>query len=102
MPSLVMMDAISRLVPGVLGNDDSAVVRVFRRILCWSIRNTAVRLSGGKRKCRRVLLSGHHANVEAWRREQSVIRTAKWRPDLLEHAELTQKERQIVKKILAF
>ena len=48
-----------------------------------------------------MLLSGHHANVEAWRREQSVIRTAKWRPDLLEHAELTQKERQIVKKILA-
>ena len=100
LPSLVMMDAISRLVPGVLGNDDSAVGESFAgslleypqysRPAVWREKEVPV-----------VLLSGHHANVEAWRREQSVIRTAKWRPDLLEHAELTQKERQIVKKILA-
>lgn len=39
-------------------------------------------------------MSGHHANIEKWRREQSVIRTAKNRPDLLEKAELTEKEKK--------
>ena len=39
-----------------------------------------------------VLLSGHHANVEAWRREQSIYRTAKWRPDLLKKADLSNRE----------
>ena len=46
-----------------------------------------------------VLLSGHHANIEKWRREQSVIRTAKNRPDLLEKAELTEKEKKLAKEI---
>ena len=42
-------------------------------------------------------MSGHHANIEKWRREQSVIRTAKNRPDLLEKAELTEKEKKLAK-----
>ena len=37
-------------------------------------------------------MSGHHANIEKWRREQSILRTAKWRPDLLKSADLTNKE----------
>ena len=41
-----------------------------------------------------ILLSGHHANVEKWRREQSIIRTKERRPDLFAHAELTEKERK--------
>ena len=44
-------------------------------------------------------MSGHHANIEKWRREQSVIRTAKNRPDLLEKAELTKKELELVKSL---
>ena len=100
LPSLVMMDAISRLVPGVLGNDDSAVGESFAGSLLEYPQYSRPAVWREK-EVPAVLLSGHHANVEAWRREQSVIRTAKWRPDLLEHAELTQKERQIVKKILA-
>ena len=100
LPSLVMMDAISRLVPGVLGNDDSAVGESFAGSLLEYPQYSRPAVWREK-EVPPVLLSGHHANVEAWRREQSVIRTAKWRPDLLEHAELTQKERQIVKKILA-
>ena len=44
-------------------------------------------------------MSGHHANIEKWRREQSVIRTAKNRPDLLEKAELTEKEKKLAKEI---
>ena len=47
-----------------------------------------------------VLLSGHHANIEKWRREQSVIRTAKNRPDLLEKAELTPDEQILAKRIM--
>ena len=100
LPSLVMMDAISRLVPGVLGNDDSAVGESFAGSLLEYPQYSRPAVWREK-EVPAVLLSGHHANVEAWRREQSVIRTAKWRPDLLEHADLTQKERQIVKKILA-
>lgn len=100
LPSLVMMDAISRLVPGVLGNDDSAVGESFAGSLLEYPQYSRPAVWREK-EVPAVLLSGHHANVEAWRREQSVTRTAKWRPDLLEHAELTQKERQIVKKILA-
>lgn len=44
-------------------------------------------------------MSGHHANIEKWRREQSVIRTAKNRPDLLEKAELTENEKKLAKEI---
>ena len=51
------------------------------------------------RKVPEILLSGHHANIEKWRREQSVIRTAKNRPDLLEKAELTEKEKKLAKEI---
>ncbi len=46
-----------------------------------------------------VLLSGHHANIDKWRREQSIIRTYKKRPDLLSSAELTDKEKMFVKKL---
>ena len=51
------------------------------------------------RKVPEILMSGHHANIEKWRREQSVIRTAKNRPDLLEKAELTEKEKKLAKEI---
>lgn len=47
-----------------------------------------------------MLLSGHHANIEKWRREQSIIRTAKNRPDLLEKAELSEKEQELARKSL--
>ena len=47
-----------------------------------------------------VLLSGHHANIEKWRREQSVIRTAKNRPDLLEKANLTEEEQKLAKSVM--
>ena len=45
-----------------------------------------------------ILLSGHHANIEKWRREQSVLRTAQLRPDLLEKAELTENERKLLSR----
>ena len=54
-----------------------------------------------EKKVPEVLLSGHHANIEKWRREQSVIRTAKRRPDLLEGAELTPKEKELARQCRA-
>ena len=46
-----------------------------------------------------VLLSGHHANIEKWRREQSILRTKERRPDLLEKCELTQKEKEWIREL---
>ena len=100
LPSLVMMDAISRLVPGVLGNDMSAVGESFADSLLEYPQYSRPAVWRDK-EVPQVLLSGHHANVDAWRREQSVIRTAKWRPDLLETAQLSKKERILAEKILA-
>lgn len=96
LPSLVMMDAISRLVPGVLNNDVSAETESFQDSLLEYPQYSRPEEWRGK-KVPSVLLSGHHANVEKWRREQSILRTAKWRPDLLEKAELTKKELEFLK-----
>ena len=100
LPAMMIVDAVSRLIPGVLHNDVSAEFESFQDNLLEYPQYSRPEI-WHDRQVPPILLSGHHANVEKWRREQSVIRTAKWRPDLLEHAELTQKERQIVKKILA-
>lgn len=100
LPSMVMIDAISRLIPGVLHNDVSAEFESFQDNLLEYPQYTRPEEWHGK-KVPEILLSGHHANVEKWRREQSVIRTALRRPDLLEKAELTAKEQELVKKVLA-
>ena len=100
LPAMVMIDAISRLLPGVLHNDASAEFESFQDNLLEYPQYTRPEEWHGK-KVPEVLLSGHHVNIEKWRREQSVIRTAMRRPDLLEKAELTQKEKEFVKKMLA-
>lgn len=100
LPAMVMIDAISRLVRGVLHNDASAEFESFQDNLLEYPQYTRPEEWHGK-KVPDILLSGHHANVEKWRREQSVIRTAQRRPDLLLKAELTQKERELAKKVLA-
>lgn len=100
LPAMVMIDAISRLIPGVLHNDVSAEFESFQDNLLEYPQYTRPEEWHGK-KVPEILLSGHHENIEKWRRQQSVIRTAQNRPDLLEKAELTEKERELVKKILA-
>ncbi|MCK9362214.1 MAG: tRNA (guanosine(37)-N1)-methyltransferase TrmD [Syntrophales bacterium] len=90
--ALVLLDAVSRFVPGVLGNSESAVTDSFAEGLLeyphytrppeyrgWGVPN--------------VLLSGNHREIEEWRRRQSLIRTRNKRPDLMGKAELTDKER---------
>ncbi len=98
LPAMIMGDAISRLVPGVLHNDVSAEFESFQDNLLEYPQYSRPEVWHGKR-VPEVLLSGHHANVEKWRRKQSVIRTAKLRPDLLRKAELTKEERAIAEDI---
>ncbi|MCR5118521.1 MAG: tRNA (guanosine(37)-N1)-methyltransferase TrmD [Lachnospiraceae bacterium] len=81
--SLVMMDAVSRLIPGVLNNDESAMTESFSEGLLEYPQYTRPEEWHGK-KVPEVLLSGHHANVEKWRLEQSIERTRERRPDLYE------------------
>ena len=99
LPAMVMIDAISRLIPGVLHNNVSAEFESFQDNLLEYPQYTRPEEWHGK-KVPEVLMSGHHVNIEKWRREQSVIRTAQRRPDLLEKAELTQKEKELAKKYL--
>lgn len=93
LPAMVMTDAISRLVPGVLHNDVSAEFESFQDNLLEYPQYSRPEEWHGK-KVPPVLLSGHHANIEKWRREQSILRTYERRPDLLEKCELTGKERR--------
>ena len=98
LPALVMMDAISRLVPGVLNNDMSAQTESFSGSLLEYPQYTRPEEWRGKR-VPPVLLSGNHKLLAEWYREQSVIRTARNRPDLLEKAELSREERTLVENL---
>ncbi|MGG1599282.1 tRNA (guanosine(37)-N1)-methyltransferase TrmD [Paenibacillus naphthalenovorans] len=93
LPAMVVIDSVARLIPGVLGNETSAVTDSFSTGLLeyphytrpakfrdWEVPD--------------ILISGHHGNIKDWRRKQSLLRTWKKRPDLLEHAVLTEEERR--------
>lgn len=95
LPAMVLIDAISRLVPGVLNNEESAQFESFHDNLLEYPQYSRPEEWMGK-KVPPVLLSGHHANIEAWRREQSLIRTYERRPDLLKKAALTQKDEKFL------
>lgn len=97
LPAMIMVDAISRLVPGVLHNDVSAEFESFQDNLLEYPQYSRPEIWHDKR-VPEILLSGHHGNIEKWRREQSVLRTAKLRPDLLEKAELTENERKLLSR----
>ena len=98
LPAMVMIDAISRLVPGVLHNDVSAEFESFQDSLLEYPQYSRPEVWHGK-QVPPVLLSGHHKNIEAWRREQSILRTKERRPDLLKKAVLTKKEQEFLKKL---
>lgn len=83
LPAMVMVDAIARLVPGVLHNTDSAVTESFYDGLLEYPQYSRPEIWHDKR-VPQVLLSGDHAKVDAWRLEQSVLRTKERRPDLYE------------------
>lgn len=83
LPAMVMIDAISRFVKGVLNNEESAQTESFSNNLLEYPQYTRPEEFRGKR-VPEVLLSGHHGNIEKWRLEKSLERTRKYRPDLLE------------------
>ncbi|MBR0381821.1 MAG: tRNA (guanosine(37)-N1)-methyltransferase TrmD [Eubacterium sp.] len=95
--AMVMMDVISRLVPGVLGNNDSAESETFHDNLLEYPQYTRPAEFLG-RQVPPILLSGHHANIERWRRQQSLLRTRLHRPDLLEKADLTEEDLAFLKE----
>ena len=83
LPAMVMVDAISRMVPGVLSNDDSGVTESFYDNLLEYPQYSRPEVWHDK-KVPEVLLSGHHKKIEEWRLEQSMKRTMERRPDLYE------------------
>ena len=82
LPAMIVVDAVSRLIPGVLGSDVSAEFESFHDNLLEYPQYSRPEVWHDKR-VPEILLSGHHANIEKWRHEQSVIRTKQRRPDLL-------------------
>lgn len=98
MPAMIMIDAISRLVPGILHNDDSAVDESLTDNLLEYPQYTRPASFNGL-DVPSILLSGDHAKVDAWRREQSVFRTYNMRPDLLKKAKLTKKEEMMIAQL---
>ena len=91
--ALVVIDAVSRLIPGVLGSDESAGDESFTTGLLEYPQYTRPRDFRGM-EAPEVLLSGHHANILKWQREQALKITLQNRPDLLETAPLTKKDRE--------
>ncbi len=86
LPAMVMIDAIARLVPGVLNNRESAEYDSFQDGLLEYPQYTRPEEFHG-RMVPEVLLSGHHQHIDTWRRQQSLLRTKERRPDLLAAAE---------------
>ena len=97
LPAMVMIDAISRHIPGVLNNDVSAETETFTDNLLEYPQYTRPEVWEGE-KVPDVLLSGHHANIEKWRREQSLLLTRELRPDLFEKVELTKKDKKFLEE----
>ena len=99
LPAMVMIDAISRLIPGVLNNDVSSEFESFQDNLLEYPQYTRPEVFMGQ-KVPEVLLTGHHANIDAWRRQQSILRTYERRPDLLEKANLTEAEGEFLTSLI--
>ena len=98
LPAMVMVDAISRMIPDVLGSGESAVTDSFYNGLLEYPQYTKPREFEGM-KVPDVLLSGDHAKIAQWRREQSLLITQANRPDLLIKADLTKEDKKILANI---
>ena len=98
LPAMVLVDAVSRLVPGVLHNDVSADTESFEGNLLEYPQYSRPEEWQGK-KVPQVLLSGDHRKIDEWRRIQSMIRTRDRRPDLLERAELVKHDRKLIDRV---
>lgn len=97
--AMVVMDSVVRLLPGALGDEMSARDESFSEGLLEYAQYTRPADYDG-RGVPEVLLSGDHAKVAAWRRRNAIERTARWRPDLLAEAPLTQEERAFAEDLV--
>jgi tRNA (guanine37-N1)-methyltransferase len=100
LPALVMLDAIARLIPGAVGDEQSVELDSFNRgLLDYPHYTRPAEYRGFA--VPGVLLSGHHAQVRRWRKRQALERTLARRPDLLATAELDDEERDIMRELMA-
>jgi tRNA (guanine37-N1)-methyltransferase len=95
--AMVVMDAVTRLLPGALGGEESAARESFEDGMLEHAQYTRPPLFQGE-AVPEVLLSGHHGRIEQWRRETALVRTALKRPDLLMHRQLLPEEGAILRK----
>ena len=100
LPALVVIDAVARLVPGVVGDDQSVVDDSFSRGLLDFPHYTRP-AEVGPLRVPDVLLSGNHAEIRRWRKRESLSRTLDRRPELLAEAALDEEEREILRELVA-
>lgn len=100
LPALIVMDTIARLVPGVLGDEEAALHDSFTNGLLEYPQYTRPPEFRGW-KVPDVLLQGNHSQQAQWKREQSLIRTLLFRPDLLLKADLSEKDRKFLEQFMA-
>ncbi|MGN0538522.1 MAG: tRNA (guanosine(37)-N1)-methyltransferase TrmD [Candidatus Fimenecus sp.] len=99
LPALILSDAVSRMLPGVLPNDEAKELESHYNGLLEYPQYTRPYEWNGM-KVPDVLISGHHGNIEKWRREQSLLMTAKYRPDMLKKAELSESDKKFLEGII--
>lgn len=98
LPALILADSISRMLDGVLSNDECFEEESHYNSLLEYPQYTHPAVWNG-REVPEVLLSGHHQNVDKWRRKQSIKRTYERRPDMLENAELTKEDLKYIEEL---
>ena len=98
LPALILSDSIARMIDGVLPNDEAKELESHYSGLLEYPQYTRPPEWHG-RKVPDILLSGHHGNIDKWRREKSIERTLERRPDMLKNAELTKKDREYLAKL---
>ncbi|MGN0762795.1 MAG: tRNA (guanosine(37)-N1)-methyltransferase TrmD [Aristaeellaceae bacterium] len=96
--AMVLTDCVARFIPGVLGSADSPEEESFSDGLLEYPQYTRPRELSGM-EVPEVLLSGDHAKIRAWRRQESLRATKRFRPDLLEKADLTEKEKRLLEEL---
>ncbi len=97
LPAIMLIDCISRLIPNVLGKEESFLNESFNNNLLEHPNYTRPFIFNNK-KVPDILLSGNHKKIDEWKKEQSLIRTYKKRPDLLKKCNLTTKEQEFLYK----
>jgi tRNA (guanine37-N1)-methyltransferase len=99
LPALVMVDAVARLIPGVVGDEESVASDSFSRGLLDHPHFTRP-AEFREWKVPEVLVSGHHGEIRKWRKRQALELTLQRRPELLQHAELDMEEQEILRELL--